>query len=482
MNDLRLYSVNWQDGMLITQKHLRDQEKYFEELTRWHALKLGDNYGLVGKSFSGKSALSLNLSMSGKRLKVEVARCQALTPDGSYIEIEGTGKFPVRGETELTSEPLPVYIGVDSVTKKQVGEPEPGEDLPRVPYLVNNYTLHFGQPPNLPAGRYLQVARLVIRDGEIAHAADYFPPCMTLNADERLAQKASELRNRLENLLSLSTRAFMAISKKGALGGESTDLQKAFLETIHFLVYHLANTLDDFVIGTNAGHPIQLIIVFKKLFRVFSTLLNLHPGLKDYLNERYFTKEANTDVGRFLSTIDAFILAEYNHQDLGAQIRALDNIVETMRGVVAFLAQTKREELGDQAMATDMLTYAGKTYRHVEYASCKLEQAGELSYLMIDLAEGRRVADTVLLLTKMLFTDTEWRNMQVRLGLNRARGLGETDPVDVDTVAFGNKVALHPRDMLETASVRQMTLIFRGAPDASKFANLSKLDLLIYTV
>ena len=74
MSDLNLYSINWQDGMLITQQHLKDQEKYFEDLARWYALDVGDKYGLTRKSFSGKPALSLNLSVSSNSLRVEVVR------------------------------------------------------------------------------------------------------------------------------------------------------------------------------------------------------------------------------------------------------------------------------------------------------------------------------------------------------------------------------------------------------------------------
>ncbi|HHI02070.1 MAG TPA: hypothetical protein ENL22_00945 [candidate division Zixibacteria bacterium] len=85
MSNLNLYSVNWQDGMLITQRHLMDQEKYFEELVRWHALNTGYGYGLISKSFTGKATLNLNLTVNGDRLRVEVSRCQALTPGGHYI-------------------------------------------------------------------------------------------------------------------------------------------------------------------------------------------------------------------------------------------------------------------------------------------------------------------------------------------------------------------------------------------------------------
>lgn len=482
MSDFKLKSVNWQDGMLITQQHLREQEQYLEQVVQWHALKGGDNYGLIRKSDSGRSALSLNLSVSGSRLRAEVVRCQAITPDGLYIDIDDSAGEVVRGEIEISEANVPVYISVDPVAKKAVGEPDPAEDVPRVPYLMNTYAVHLGAPPNMPHGQFLQVADLTVSGSEVNLSPGYYPPCMTIYADEGLAAMASDLKNRMENLLSLSTRAFRAVSASGALPGESSGLQVAFKDTITILVYHLAATIDDFVTGPNGGHPIYLTLVFKKLFRVFSTLLNLHIGLKEYLNEKYFTRELGSEIGRYLSSIENFIMSEYDHRNLGGQIRMIDEILDVLRGVVALLAQTKDKDLGPQAMATETLMYNGRTYRNLAYGSSRLEQVGELSYLLIDVVEPCPISDVVSLMSKDLFSDTEWRNMQVRLGLNEARGLGETDPVDVDTVAFGNKVALHPRDMLESSSVRQVTLIFRGASTADKFANLGRSDLILYSM
>jgi len=183
MSDFNLYSVNWQDGMLITQSHLKDQEKYFEELARWYALGTGDNYGLIKKSFSGKPALTLNNSVSGNRLRVEIVRCQAITPDGSYIEINESAGDVIRAEADISETTIPVYIGVDNSSKKLVGDPDPAEDVPRVPFRVSNYTAHLGQPPNLPEGQFIQVAKLSISGNEVGYADDYYPPCVSLNAE-----------------------------------------------------------------------------------------------------------------------------------------------------------------------------------------------------------------------------------------------------------------------------------------------------------
>ncbi len=483
MSDVRLFSVNWVDGMLVTQQHLKDQEKYFEELTRWYALQSGDRYGLTKKSSSGKPALSMNLVKNGNRLRVEVSRCQAITPDGFIIEINESNQSAPAAELETGASSVAVYLGVNPTEKKQVGEPDPQEDIPRIPYLTGNYVLTLGQPPALPEGQYLKIAEVTLADGEPRLSERYFPPCVTVNAEERLAQKTAEFRNRLENLLSLSSRAYAAMASGGVLKGEQTGLQTAFRNTIFQMAAYLSSTLDDFRIGKNAFHPLDMVLYFKKLFRIFTTLLNLNPGLKDFLNERFFVKQMNSDVGRFVAEVESFLLADYDHTELGKHVHAIDGILANIREVLGFLAQVKRDQLGEQAVATDTLTYRGQTYRVVDYKESRVEQVGELSYLVISVAEPRAMSDTVILLSKDLFTAGEWTNMQVRLGLNEARGLGETDPVEVDTVTFGNKVALHPQDMLKSPSVYQVTLIFRGAQEgARKFADLGKMDLIVYAL
>lgn len=482
MSDLKLYSVNWQDGMLITQKHLKEQEAYFEELGRWYARPGSDAYGLVRRSVSGQPALTLNVSQSGGRVRVEVARCQAVTADGSFIEINEATVPAVKGEGDIADGPIGVYIAVNGGAKQQVGEPDPEEEIPRLPYLTASYTLHVGAAPNVPDSTYLQIAELAAGGAEVTLSPNFFPPCVSLNADDTLHRKATDFRNRLETLLALASRAHMAVVTENALAGEKTELQVAFRETLHQFVFQLAANLDSFVVGRNAGHPITMVVLFKRLVRVFSASLNLYPGLKDYLNEKFFVKILKTDLRQFVSSLDSFLLAEYDHRKLGAHVKAIDDILGILKQVMEFLGQVKSEQLGAQAVATDMLTYKGKTYRLVDHAASRLEKMGELSYLIVDALEPRKVADCVILLGKDLYNQNEWLSMQIRLGMNQARALGETDPVDIDVTTYGNKVAMHPRDMFESSGVKQYALMFRGSFDPQRMAELGKMDLQIYAL
>jgi len=480
MSHFRLYSTNWQDGMLITEQHLKDQEKYFEELLRWYKADPHLNYGLVCNTSTNEPSLSLNCLATTGKLQVTVTNCQAITPDGSPISITGDLGYTVRAETPLEDGEIPVYIAIEN-TKMETGEPDPEEEIPRIPYRVQSYKVYLNDQP-AAAGKTLQVAHLIISGNEVGHSNQFFPPCLTVNADLNLSEKAVDFRNRLENLLSLGSRAYSAISSGTMLSGEKTELQAAFKNTVYRIIYHLASSLDQFRVGRISQHPLEMSIYFKRLFRVVSTLFSLEPALKDYLNEKHFTKERKTDIGKFLGAVDSFLLAEYDHSNIGSQVTMIENNLTELRGVLGFLAQTKKEELGREAMASETLTYSGRTYRLAPYGEYRVEQVGELSYVLLNLEKPQQVSDVVVLMSKDLFDVSEWSRMQVRLGLNEARGLGETDPIEIDTTEFGAKVALKPQDMLQTPQVSRITLIFRGASNPSKFEELGKLDLMAYTM
>ncbi len=466
--------------MLITERHLKDQEKFTEELLRWYNADPNLNYGLVQRSQTDDPSLALNCLATTGKLQVTVKQCHAITPDGSPISIAGDLGYTVRAEIPLEDGTVPVFLTVDD-SKIETGEPNPEEEIPRIPYRVQSYKVYLNDQP-ATTGRSLQIAQVEVLGNEISYADDFFPPCINVNADLRLSEKATDFRNRLENLLSLGSRAYTAISAGTMLSGEKTELQSAFKDTVYRMVYHLSSSLDQFRVGRVSQHPVDMSIYFKRLFRVVSTLFSLEPALKDYLNEKHFTKERKSDIGRFLGAIDSFLLSEYDHNDIGSQISMIDRNLSELRGVLGFLAQTKKEELGRDAMASETLTYAGRTYRLAPYAEYRVEQVGELSYVLLNLEKPQQVSDVVVLMSKDLFEVSEWSRMQVRLGLNEARGLGETDPIEIDTTEFGAKVALKPQDMLQTPQVNRITLIFRGANNPSKFEELGKLDLMAYTM
>ncbi len=480
MSDFNLYSVNWQDGMLLAQQHLRDQERYLEELARWYGIPIGDAYGLMRAGAGAEPALTMNATINGDRLRVEVTRCQAVTPDGFVVSISESSGQRLIGTGTAASGEVPVYISIAPQQKTETGDPDPSEDVPRLPHRSFRYTLHIGQEPGVPIGQRLAIARLVVSGTEVSHHPQYLPPCVTLFADERMHQRTASLRNRLETLLTISNRAYTTLIGGGTLPADSGGLKSDLTRMVYQFVSYLSSTLDDFLDGRNGGHPLRAITYHKKLFRVFQTLLNLRPGIRDYVHEKYFVKQQGSDISQFIAAIDGFLMADYNHEAIGKHFADIESIGDQIRGILGYMAQVKEDQLGPQAVATESLTYSNRTYKIADYGAVRCERVGDLTYLEVPLIAGQAMKDSVILLAKGLFSANEWSTMHIRLGLNAARGLGETDPVEIDTTTYGDKVALHPVDMLQSQSVNKVTLIFRGARDASAFANLGKMDLFIY--
>ncbi len=480
MSDFNLYSVNWQDGMLLSQQHLRDQERFLEELVRWYGIPNGDAYGLVRAGSGAEPALMMSTTVTGDRLRVEITRCQAITPDGYVISVnEASGQRLIGSGPAAGGEQM-VYVSITPEQKTETGDPDPSEDVPRLPHRSYRYDVHIGNEPAVPYGQRVAVANLIVSGTEVSHSPQYLPPCVTIYADERLHQRTANLRNRLETLLSISNRAYTSLLGGATDVTDSGGLKGDLTRMVYQFVSYLSSTLDDFLDGRNAGHPIKVITYHKKLFRVFQTLLNLRPGIRDYMHEKYFVKQQGSDISQFTAAIDGFLMSDYKHDRIGRHYADIESIMDHIKGILGYMAQVKDDQLGPQAVATESLTYASRTYKLVPFGGTRCERVGDLTYLEVALTGNQAMKDTVILLAKGLFTTAEWSNMHIRLGLNEARGLGETDPVEIDTTTYGDKVALHPHDMLQSQAVNKVTIIFRGGRDANAFANLGKMDLFIY--
>ena len=482
MKDINLRSVNWQDGMLLQGQHLLAQERFMEELARAYGRPTGDNYGLVRSGQDSPPALQLSAAVRGSQIQVTLERCHAVTPDGYLIELNPATRRPLQVTIPAQEGEIPVYVAVHPDEKVAGGEPDPHEEPPRQPYRLPEYLLYAGEQPDLPGGCTLQVGLFSYDGVEIAPVDDFFPPCVSLYADERLYRRAVEMRQRLETLLSVGSKSYAAVTGGGVTGQDGSSLQADLKSLVYGFLTFLGGVIDSFQPGPGAGHPRTLVILHKQLLRTFRILIDLHPSARDYLHEQYFVKQAGMDIAQFQATVDEILLAPYNHEEIGGYLRRLDAMTEHLKGILTYLAGLSKEQLGPQALPTESLAYGGRTYQMVPYGHTEMEQVGELVYLQVRLEASRQINDTVVLLAKNLFSSRDWHNVQVRLGINDARGLGETDPMEVDVTTFGDKVAMRPHDMVAAPDVSRMTLIFRGIRDARTFSRLGRADLAVYAM
>src|SRR4029077_11897446 len=93
--DIRLNSVNWEHGMLLTPEHFLRLENYFESALLWATRYLGAATGLVGggarvladERGGRKHDSVISLEENGDELSLSVAQCRGVTQAGCIIEI-----------------------------------------------------------------------------------------------------------------------------------------------------------------------------------------------------------------------------------------------------------------------------------------------------------------------------------------------------------------------------------------------------------
>jgi len=478
MSNFRLYSVNWQDGMLVARKHLLDEERYVEDLARWYAYPVGERYGLARKSSDGRPALGLTVLVHGARVRVELSRCQAITSDGTVIEINESGPEVLFAEAPLQGDRIDVFLAVNREAKRPVGAPDARELVPRAPFAARDYALHLGEPPALPESDFLQIARLKIAGGDVVQAPDYYPACLSMYATDGAYEKHKEYCNRLESLMAVISRAHLVAATAPPAGGRN-ELPAGIEALCDRVGAQLAATFDLLALGPAAPHPHEVVVFFKRLFRTVATALAYRPAVKDYLNDRLFSRTLGSSMGAFVSQIDSFLLTEYNHRGLSEHFHAIDAVLRLLQETFSFLAQSDR--IAPEPSITETVEYQGRTYAMAATSGLRCEERDGLCYLLVALPAAIPLSDLVVLMAKELFDVSQWNAMQVRLGMNDALGLGQTDPVKVDTVTYGSKVVLRAQDMVRNAAVKQVNLIFRGKGDVRKFRELKPSELLIYT-
>src|ERR1700730_3838645 len=105
-DDLKLNSVNWEHGMLLTPDHFLRQERYFDSMLLWALRYTTNAFGLVGggprlaEAERGAARYDpiVAISEDEEALNISVTQCRAITPAGCIIEIVPVGpiqrKFP----------------------------------------------------------------------------------------------------------------------------------------------------------------------------------------------------------------------------------------------------------------------------------------------------------------------------------------------------------------------------------------------------
>jgi hypothetical protein len=369
---------------------------------------------------------------------------------------------------------IPLFVYVDSERKKEVGDPRNNEDPPRLPFNTFLYGLQLESPPAIQEGFWFQIAELEIKGNHVTLSNDYIPPCLNVSSSVNLVNITQDFRNTLERLLLLTTQTFNGFSSARGLEdfADGAPLRQAFIAISQNLSIFLSSTLDE-QSQTKPHHPSELILYYKKLFRLFQSLFELYPPVKSFLKRS--PKSEMEDL--FFTSISAFLKSDYNHEDLRSQITPIQKILQMMEEILIYIAELSPERL---MIHSGVLEYRGKSYKQMDFEACKFSPDGDLQYLSIEGIKSGTIQDILILVRSELFSRDEYQYLDVRIGVNEANTLGQSDPGEVDSATVPDRIVFSFIDRMRASDIYKLNVIFRGPINYSRLNQITRSDIQVY--
>lgn len=480
MDNFNLWSVNWKDGMLVSQQHLKEQERYFEELLRWTLFHLPHEYGLVKGPMHAGDPLDLDVRMEGDILRVFLRTCTAVTQGGHliYVTDANQGDEPVFAHKQVSlekTERIGVYLVVKPNSKKEVGDPDPDEDPPRFPYLTSRYELVLGEVPKLSDGIFLQVGELEVMEGKVEPSRDFIPPCMTISSFSRLQDQIARFYTTLEGIQRNALNTLEGFARRSQAESLSEQSQiKSLRSQFEWLVQNIASSLDIYLSSLSNKSPREVVGFFKGFFKGYQVFFKLDPGLEEFIINEYFTKHLTPSQGdMFFELFESFAKLNYNHSDLRSHLRRISQILQIMEGILKFFAEgfTGTE---------DKIIYESIEYSLIRYQKPTYRQDGDIYYLVLDGFGSKPVQNVIVRIKKVVIRREDYSRIAVFLGDNENDTLATAVPSVLDTEKFTEWIVIKPRMDLSCAGLNRLTIIFAGNLENRRLQSVSSDEIQVF--
>jgi hypothetical protein len=481
MNNFNLWSVNWKDGMLVSQTHLLQQEKYFEELVRWILYHLPHSYGLLKNRAHVGDPLELEAVLEGDILRVMLTSCVAITPAGCLIYVtptnQGEEALKVNKQIDLSkNDRIGVLLGVKSGEKNEVGEPNPVEEPPRFPFMTQGYQLFLGDAPELDPSMFIKIGEVNINEGQVEINKDFIPPCMTLGSYSKLQNQVVKFHGALKRIQEYSIQAIrqMTQTSEGKEIFGSSPLKEGMIAQIQTMVVLITSLSDENLDPSSFSPPFQVINFFKGFFNSFNLFFRIYAGLREYVREEYFGKQLTASQGDiFFDVIEAFDKTTYNHSDLRSHFQQINQLLLFIEGIFKFYA-------GGPPRSEDTYVYEGIEYQWTDFKSSSFRQEKNRCYITLDGFDSKSMQNVIILLNRKMIGRDDYQKVNAYIGANEDSTEVQAEPSIFDTTKDPDRIVIKPRMEVSCIALKKLNLILAGNIDTRRLKEASKESVRVY--
>jgi hypothetical protein len=295
-DDIKLGSVNWEHGMLLTPDHFLRQERYLDSSLLWLMRYATDAFGLVGGgprlSEAERGAVRHDpivvLNEDADSLTLSVTQCRGLTPSGGIVEIDPQHPIQVRvpkGELEGVAE-SPIYI-VCGPHEKEVVD---GEEDPFNPQVKTERRLAYrlALKVNADGAPYSMVVARLRRQRYGAgyeKDAEFIPACTSLCSYSELIAAWRKTVDYVNLLSERYTALHQAMREFLVLFTERGIETEVDVETMRFVDRMVAALQDcSYAILDPVQPPQKFFVALRRFFHTAAVYLELTPAVQQYFD------------------------------------------------------------------------------------------------------------------------------------------------------------------------------------------------------
>jgi hypothetical protein len=293
-NDLKLRSVNWEHGMLLTPDHFLRQERYFDSLFLWTLRYMTNARGLVGpgprvaENEIGAARYDpvVSLHEDEEQLTITVSQCRGITAAGCIVDIDPSSpvsrSFP---KTDLEGiQEAPVFI-LATPHEKAAAEGETDEFNPQM-QTERQWNYRISLQPSAESVPYALAAAQIRRQRYGAgyeKNPDFIPACTTMASHSELAagyrkivEEATFLAERYAEL-HRAMREYLILFTERGIETEVDTQTVQFVDRMVAALQDLVYELLDY-----AQPPQRFFGQLRKFLHSAAVYFDLTPGLQTY--------------------------------------------------------------------------------------------------------------------------------------------------------------------------------------------------------
>jgi hypothetical protein len=347
MKEIRLRSVNWEHGMLLTPDHFLRQERYLESLFGWALRFIMPGAGLVGGGVrlpdsdlgTLRNDPEVSLNETADWLDVSVARARGITPSGHIVDVAEAGAL----STRFTKDHLAgvaeaiVYVVCNPGERETVdGVADPFNPQMRTERIMSYHVAldvtAVEHHHSIAVGRLRRPATGMYFEAD----ANYIPPCAVLSAHSELmagTRRILETVNRLASgyaELHRAMREFMVLFTER---GIDTDVDRDSINFAERMVLELQNTAYDLL--DRNQNPTQFFGRVRRMLHSAAIYFDLATGMQQYYDTLRETGETE---------LLALIETQKHALQIGRTLRLEDDLGLEVRKALQSLSGLERLE------------------------------------------------------------------------------------------------------------------------------------------